>query len=230
MDNDVLYEYEAILMGRQKIFLLSFSDKTTDKVAAFRIVWRYAITRILGWTPEDALVNLDRDVMEKLKLDRTLKCIGLNIKGRLDIRSILAIVFPERIKDSLEERTREEYERVLKVGRWQLKNDPELNKFHKGFFTDDRAPEKAAVCLNYAVSLYLPELGTDERYRFFADSQKALDFISSVKLAPALHAMYREPLDFYHYSLPNQEKDYLLYYDLKVRNAANKIPDVPENT
>lgn len=223
MSNDVLYEYESILLGKQKIFLLSFDDQTPEKHAAFRAVWQYAIEKILKWTPEEALINMDKAIMEDLKLDRTLKCIGLNPSGRFDFRQVLSYVYPERIKDSLEIRTKEEMKRVLKLGEWKYMEDPELGKFHKGFFSGEDGIKKAAIALNLVTNLFLCDLDSKERYDFFADRKKAMRFISQAKLLPVMKGFYDDPLDFYHFSIPMDEKDQMVYYEDKIRSKAKKI-------
>lgn len=220
MASDVLYEYESILMGKQKIFLLSFSEQTPDKRKAFKEVWQYAIGKILRWTPEDALQNMDKTVMNKLKLDRTLKCIGVNANSRLDFREILSYVYPGRITNSMEERTREEFERVLKIGKWQYLDDPELSRFHKGFFSGEDGAERAAVCLNLAVDLYLGDMSMRDRYEFFADKDRSVPFITKLKLYPVMKNFYENPLDFYHYSIPIEQKDMMVYYEMRIREAA----------
>ncbi|MGN0241425.1 MAG: hypothetical protein ACI4CS_07040 [Candidatus Weimeria sp.] len=225
MDNDILYEYESILMGKQKIFLLSFSEHTPDKKKAFQVVWRYALEKILKWTPEDALVNIDRNIMNKLKLDRTLKCVGINTNGRLDFREILSYVYPERISNSIEEQTKNEVERVLKLGKWSYIKDPELGKFHKGFFSGEDGAKKAAVAINMVTEIYLSDLSPEDRYRFFADREKAEAFITEMKLAPVMKNFYEDPLDYYHYSLPIDRKDMMLYYEYRVHEAVKKAAE-----
>lgn len=224
MGNDTLYEYEQVLMGKQKIFLISFSERTPDRTKAFITVWRYAILDILKWTPEDALVNLNRELIEKLKLDRTLKCVGMNLKGKLDIREILSIVFPGQISNDIRDRTREEYERVLHIGRWRYKEDSEIGRFHKGYFSDENGSVRAAVCLNYAVSLYMGDRSINERYHIFADSKKANRFLEEAKLSAVMRCFYKTPLEFFHYSLPKDEKNTATFTDLVIRNAVRKMP------
>lgn len=217
MGNDVLYEYESILMGKQKIFLLSFAEQTLSNQEALRTVWRFAIEHILRWTPEDALINLNQDILKKLKLDRTLKCIGINPSGRYDFRQILSFVYPGRIIDSTEIRVKDEVFRVLKIGQWETIKDPERGRFHKGFFSGEDGLKKAGIALNIVTELYLSSLSEKDKYRFFFNEKKALSFIKEVKLLPVMKNFYEFPLDYYYYSLPTSEKNPLLYFEYKIR-------------
>lgn len=204
-DNLIIFEYEDVLMGKRRNFDVSFSGTLEDRRKSAGVIWRYAIEKLLGWTPEQALLYLNQDIIKQLKLNLTYCKIEYeySTKKFFDLRFILQYAFPGKIKYDLEENARSEYERVTKMGIWE--HDTEPYKFHKNYFTGTDGVKRAAVVLNYAISIDLADLDTYELYKFFANKRKATLWLTQKEIETNIKSLYSSPLEYLHYSLPPGE-------------------------
>lgn len=219
-DSAVIFEYENILMGKQKNFNCSFSGSVEKKRMAVGEIWRYAVLHILHWTPEMALKNMSVSLMNELLLDRTLSQIDSPFvrKKPIDFRYIFNIAFPKNIHFDVFNETLDSYTHVLHIEKYSHVKDDLPYHFPRNFFTDEQGAQRASICLNYAVNRFIGDLTYIERYELFADKSKAGKFLSRAMLSSVSRIMYDCPLDYYHYSLPEDERDYLLYYNLKLKD------------
>jgi len=204
-EKTIIFEYEDVLMGKRKNFEVAFTDSVEENRKTAGIIWRYAIEKLLRWTPEQALIYLTQDIVKSLKLNLTYCRIKYeySTKKFFDFRFILQYAFPGIIKYDLEENARSEYERVAKIGKWE--NDKETYKFHKNFFSGREGLKRAAVVLKYALSLDLAELSTYELYRFFGNKRKATLWLTKREIEINIKSLYKTPLEYLHYSLPRDE-------------------------
>ena len=207
----ILFEYEDVLMGKRKNFEVAFTNSVEENRKTAGIIWRYAIEKLLHWTPEQALIYLDQKIVNALKLNLTYCRIKYeySTKKFFDFRFILQYAFPEVIKYDLEENARSEYERVAKLGKWE--NDTEQYKFHKNYFSGPEGLKRASVVLNYAISIDLADLNTYELYKFFANKRKATLWLSKREIEVNVKSLYKTPLEYLHYSLPPGEADNIYF-------------------
>lgn len=207
----ILFEYEDVLMGKKKNFDVSFSKNAGDPEKVTGIIWRYAVEKLLGWTPEQALMYMNQKLIKALKLDLTYCRINYEYSTTkyFDLRYILQFAFPESIHYDLEADARREYERVAKLGRWE--HDTEPYKFHKNYFVGPDGVKRAAVVLNYAISLDLQDLDSFQLYRFFSKKGEATAWLIKKEIETNVKALYETPLEYLHYSLPPERKDNVLF-------------------
>lgn len=218
----ILFEYEEVLMGRSRNFEVSFRGTLEDRRKTAGVVWRYAIENLLGWTPEQALLYLNQDIIKMLKLDLTYVKIDYeySTKKFFDLRFILQYAYPGRIRYNLEDNARSEYERVNHMNEWE--NEKETYKFHKGYFSGPEGIERAAVVLNYAISIGLSELTTFELYRFFASKRKATLWLTDHEIETNVKSLYATPLEYLHYSLPPEESNEIFFLNEYFRQGVLK--------
>lgn len=214
-----IFEYEELLMGQRTRFEASFKGSPSENRKEVGHIWRYAIEELLGWTPEEALKNLDSDMVEALMLHLTFAGLDYEPKKTYisDYRFILQYAFPESIKYDFVAETISEYEHVAKLGIWQ--NDDSKYKYAKNFFSDNNGTSRANILLRHVVNLYLGDLSLKEKYIFFAeDYGKAERWIKKKCLgAPLITEMYSSPLEYFHRALPQSERSELLYNTCKLK-------------
>ena len=207
-----IYEYENILMKKTKSFKCSFEGSFQENCIEVGVIWRYAITRLLKWTPQQALKYLSADIVNMLRLDKTFPAINYNPKKDFaqDYRFVLQYAFPGEISFSKTDEAISEYEHIAKIGKWA--NDKEDYRCPKNFFRDNEGISRASILLNYVISLYLGDMSTDDLYDFFADTKSAKKWLKEKQLTIPLTVIYTNPLEYLHYSLPADLKDDLLFY------------------
>ena len=73
--SSVVYEYEQILLGKNKAFVNSFdNDLPNEKVIAY--LWQYVIEELLHWTPQQAVSYMTMETVHQLHLQNTIKKIS----------------------------------------------------------------------------------------------------------------------------------------------------------
>ena len=194
-----------------------------ERCVAAGNIWRYAITKILGWTPQQAVVYLTSDIVKTLQLDKTLPGID-KYPGRdyfQDYRFVLQYAFPGVIKYDLKDETIAEYEHAGKLGKWA--NDTSAHKIPKCFWLDADGIERSNILLRHVIALYLGgSMNRDELYEFFSNKRKAKAWLNSKKLNKVLEYIYPTPLAYFHDSLPYNEQDDVTYYNYVLKDLYNE--------
>ena len=219
-DTVALYEYENILIGKASAFRVAFRDTDIEKRRKTAgEIWRYAISDVLGWTPDMALLYLNQDLIKQIKLDLTYPKIDYSYSKKkfFDLRFILQYAYPGIIKYNLEEDAKAEFERVNRLGAFE--NYEKGQKFQKHFFSGLDGVKRAAVILNYAISLYLDDLTTQELYKFFQNTPKATSWLRKHKIDLVVKKLYPTPLDYLHNSLPSCEENNIYYINEYLNTA-----------
>lgn len=202
-----LFEYGEILMGKKSGFDVTFRGSLEDKRRTAGVIWRYAIEKILGWSPEQAAIYMNDELIKTLRLDTTFGYMdyGTNDNIYFDIRFVLQYAFPEKIKYSLEDDAKNEYERIMKLGKWE--NDTEKHQFHKNYFKGPDGERRAAVVLNCAINSFLPDVTNLELYEFFADRGSANVWLKKNEIESGKKNLYNTPLEYLHYALPPERSN-----------------------
>lgn len=209
----IIYEYEEILMGRKSTFSLSFSGTTDENTKSLIIIWQYAISNLLHWSVEDAIAFMNADIAKKLCLNKTFLYFKNINPRKIDFPSLLKQIYPNKARYSLVEETIDEYEHVLKRGKW--KDDNEVYKFPKKFFLDQNGVERSAILLNYAISYHLGTATTQELYDLFSNKKEANAWLIEQKLDKVSKLLYDSHLDYLHFSISEKMKSDFLYYSSK---------------
>lgn len=210
-----LYEYEEILSGQRKNFSVSFKGSVYDNQKEVGRIWRYAVSNLLKWTPQEAVVNMNKKLVKQLRLERTLVGIGLNPATDYisDYRCVLQYAFPEQIKYDFITETIDDFERFAKQGKYV--NDDTKKKLTKKFFTDNNGLKRAHLLLIHQIDTYLSDCSNEEIYELFAT--KGAEWLKKKHLEPVLKFIYNSPLDYLQNSLSTiQKQDNFLYYLWKI--------------
>lgn len=190
--SSVVYEYEQILLGKNKAFVNSFdNDLPNEKVIAY--LWRYVIEELLHWTPQQAVSYMTMETVHQLHLQNTIKKISTppGISNEKIPLYVLSLCYPKEVKYSIQKQVIDEYERVLASP---------TAKFAKNYFDDAQALQKAVYCMNYAITASLSDMTVNDLYIFFADEEKAREWLATFKLADLQLALFDSPLDLFHYT------------------------------
>lgn len=175
------------------------ASKENDALA----VVRYAITNILGWTPQEAFVFFNKEVMQKLKLDQACKYIQFprDLSPNSDYWWIIYKAFPTQV-------SYEPYQRVLNMYKRILKG--EIKHFPRNVFDGTEGAEYLNSLLHYFISENIPANTVEDLYDAFGHSANIVKELKKAKLFYAYKNKFYSPLDWLHSSLEDESNS--LYY------------------
>lgn len=93
-----------------------------------------------------------------------------------------------------------------------LSND--ANHFANGFFSGEEGQKRAQVCLRHCLQMLGPFENTHQVYDLFAASSAAT-MLQHYKIKSAYKALYELPIDYLHFSLPENKRDESYYQKLR---------------
>ena len=206
-----IYEYERILLGQQEKYWATFQHEvgSVANKREFGIIWRYAITKILGWTPQEAVKYLNTDIVKRLKLNTTFYAINFNTKHHFigDFKMAIQLAFPEEKIYDFKAETIAEYKKVAKKDEW--KDDPTPNRYNKKFFLDFEGFERARVILNWLIKKYCSDMSPVELYDMFYDKAKASQFCTLHHLETPAELLYSKDMFEFFHDAYDYSSDYL---------------------
>lgn len=223
-EKTIIFEYQEILLKHQSDFKVSFKCTEIEKYKVAGIIWRYAITELLEWTADEAVINLTPDLVSQLCLDKTYLYIGFKEEAKnmdFDYKQVLQYAFPKKIKFNVYQQTIETYQKVMHLGQWQ--NDTNIYQYPKKFFLDSHGTKRAAIALNYAITCFLPDLTVPQLYDFFSNRTLASKWLREKKLIINVQKLYLSPLDYFHFSIPSDMRDQFEYNNAVYRNQYEKL-------
>lgn len=218
-----IYEYEGLILGKDSRFKSSFGKDINANKVEFGYIWRYAITHLLHWTPAIAEKYMTAEIMYALKLDTTLEKIGLKPQNIIDFRMVLQYAFPDDIHYSLKEEIIKEYKRSAKLDEFSSIPDDIEYRIPKNFYVEDKGITRANVLLNYVIDQYLSDLSIEELYSMFAEPRNINKWLRNKKLLVPMKTIYGNAIEYLHHALPENKKDYLLYYNYIIEQQCKSI-------
>ena len=198
--DSLIIEYERVLAGINKRLNNHYlQGNKYFKENNAKTCIRYAFKNILGLTGAEALLAVNDKLLRDLHLLSFVRLI--DFPYGLDKKSYFVLIF----KAFPEEFNNKKEQFVLYIYKNIIKGDMHI-PVH--FFDGEDGRENAAICLNYCLSFTAMDI--KEQYEFFA-TKEGVKFLRENKLIKPLSGLYRTPLDFFHYSLPYDKRDPLLY-------------------
>ena len=175
---DTLFmEYEYTLIGRaDNIKPYNFygaASVAANQRRALSCV-KYAIERVLQWTPEEAVQKFDRYMIQVMKLDKIVDHIKYpdEIEDG-DPRYILSLIYPEKVKIKENDLVINTFKRVITTG----------CQFPREYFSGLEGFHRYCICLKYLLYQYHPVSSTPEIYEFLDSAAgKALLFDLRLKI------------------------------------------------
>lgn len=218
-----LRNYEDFLVGKKKLVLKApaYIDSKTayekgtvedidrerdirnSKEADALAMVRYAITSILGWTPEEAFYYLDETVMTSLKLDYVAKYIDFPkfINPKKDFWWVVYKAFPTQVKYNPNQLILDMYKKVLKR---------EIKYFPKMVFEGGEGIERLHLVLHYYIASNVPANSIEDLYSAFGKRTEMIKRLKDGQLYYAYKNKFATPLDWLHDSL-GEDGDNLQY-------------------
>ena len=206
------YLYDQVLIGRKQTCGKELFESTMnnqkeynpiDEQRALKIL-RYAFEYYLGWTPEQIRANIDEEILKKMKLDGIVRQriqFPMELDPMQNLQYLVHRMYPERYTYNARQAIEEYYDRVL---------SGDVKRFKKGFFTSKDGTERAQICFRRMLQMIGPFEKVEQIYDLFA-STEGNRVLAKYKLHSAGRDLYPFPIDFLHYSLPEQERNELYY-------------------
>ena len=181
----------------------SAASKEADALA----VIRYAVTSILGWTPQDAMEHITPEIVNKLKLDQVIKYISFppDVDKKNDFSWVVYKAFPHETKYDMAKQTIRVYNQVL---------SGEIPQFPRYMFRGEHGTEKLSIMLCTYISRNIPASSLDDLYKSFADSAEGTRILRKAALHNAYKEFYSSPLLYLHDALGSGGDPFLFNYYL----------------
>lgn len=204
MDKKELYvEYEKLLLGKKRNLPGSFwNQNPTVSYQNALIIIRYAVEKLLCWTPLDVANALTLEMMHKMKLHVLLKYLDIPAvyESGFDAHYIAHILYPREIPYNHAQATLEIYQRVI---------SDEARAYPKRFFHDEEGIQRARICLSYVLRNKLFFSSIEDMYERFASSEGQQILIQFHLTAAAI--LFETPIDYLHQSLSETQRNDFLY-------------------
>lgn len=218
-----IYAYERLLMGQNEKSL-SHTLNTLNSMKDIRInvghIWRYAVTDILHWTPQQALMYLDDQLVEMLCLNKTFSPLRISSRKEdhmPDYAFILQYAFPDEIHWNDNIWALDVFKKCAHIEEYQ--NSTKKYEYPKGFWNDSR---RGFYIFCYVIDTYLSEMNIHELYDFFAKNRQGTIFLRKYALSSPMRVS-GGPLQFLHdtlYEYGQADENY--YNEVLERIAAEK--------
>lgn len=200
----ILNEYEEVLIGNRKKIsshYFAFDKKGNERVAVGVI--RYAVEKLLGWSPENAVQLLNQNYIHFMKLDQMIKYIAFpSDVSKEDTDYILYLLYPKLINYDIQKYT-------LRVYKDVLNND---GRYPKDYMYGYLGMLRAKICLQYSIKNNCIFKSADELYKFFA-SRDCIKYLKKHKLYQLYVNFYETPLEYMHDSMPTSVRDNFLLHN-----------------
>ena len=213
----IVIEYEQTLMGNKLKVSPSFFKGAPELAHENALqLFRYAFCELLNWEPEEIQRNVTREILKKLKLDVIYDkyiIYPIELDKDDDIHYLAYLMFPNKIYYPTKDLALAVLKRVDEKGK----------KFPKFYFSSEGGMERACFSLLYMINSHMWNRSIEEYYSFFADKQEAEKFLKKHHLLIAYNSHFGSALDYFHYSLSNEQQDEFYYYFHKFNEYWDKL-------
>lgn len=176
---------------------------------------RYAVTDILGWTPEEALYGMNEEIMKQLRLDKIITYVQYprDINKNKDYAWMIHRAFPKETSYCPKDQVLEMYKRL---------QNSNIDRFPKRVFVGNNGIEKLSVLLNDYISKNIPAFTISELYEYFSKFGEANKALRKAKLYYAYKDFYNTPLEYLHEAL-GENSDNFLYHHYQYLNTLTEM-------
>ena len=219
-ETTAVLDYEEFLRtgaADKKISLVYF--RGTDQLNHERAVHilRYVFVEILHWRPEDVLNKASKKMITDLQL--TIPYSKLiyppEMSKKRDYYYMAKLLFPNEIHS---------FKPIdIIIHLYQQVLSKKVN-FPTDYFSGNARNGKyrASVCLRFMLSHEMKFRSVEEMYEFFADQKTAMKYLQEIKLKKPCELFFDSALDYMDYSIPREQSDSLLYFNLKFHQVFDK--------
>ena len=138
---------------------------------------RYAIEKILEWTPDEAVLKFDSYIIRIMRLDKLLSYINFPVEVPFgNPRYILSLLYPGKVRLNRERLVEETFEAVLESARKKkelkgTEDEERLKQFPREYFSGTEGFRRFCSCIKYILENYKPMSSVEEIYSFFSSPQ-----------------------------------------------------------
>lgn len=172
------------------------------------ILFQFFFEKIMEWTPQDALNNLNEDAIQRAMLTNAYAAIVKEKKiyippfKKSDYFYLVKLCYPNEIHFGKQELAILRFKSVIEAGK----------SFPKGYFEEADGADNARIILQYALATSdIRFKNIEDLYAYFATSKTANSFLAKNKLTNACNNNFATPLEYMHLSLAPQQRDHFLY-------------------
>lgn len=209
-EQDLIYSYEQILLGKKKIFSSNCFERNNEGVKISPInqrnalyIIRYAFEKILNWKPEDVYNLTTKQLLTDLHIIPLLDYIRFPVEldKNEDFFYLACLLYPNKFRCN---------KKMLCIYTYKKMIDGLIEKLPKNFFINNEGEFRSLLCLQYIINEYLNFDNIKDYYAFFA-STKANPFLREYRLMSACELHFENPLQYAHHSLPESQRNTFLY-------------------
>lgn len=220
---ELIYEYEQILLGKKKnfssiLFNNSQFSNPCDKTTVIKkrkdtesnqknalIIFKYAIEKLLCWTPKEVETYLTYDILEKLKLCPLLQYLYFppELSKTKDVNYIAHLVYPNIIHVDEKKLCIQAFRKILL--------SPKSKDFPKDYFLNAEGFIRASICLQYIINNYIMPSNIQQLYSVFSIKDDVDEILDHYKLLQPCYTLFDNPIDYLHYSLPETQRSSFWY-------------------
>ena len=202
--DSIFIDYDNCLVGRKPIEQDTFYSSQPGGMNERRAVAciKYALEKILCWSPDESVKRFDRYTVSLMKLDKLVQFIDYPVEVTSgDTKYILSLIYPDKVRMTKESMTKDVYAEVLKK---------EGRQFPREYFSGSKGFFRFCSCLKYLIENYHPVSSTDELYSFMA-GRKGSSFLTRYRLKVPAEQFSISLLDVVKY-ITRDDPDCELYY------------------
>lgn len=182
-------EKEAMFRQRVKNRKMSEAAKEQDALC----IVRYIVTKILGWSPQDALDHMTPELAKKVSLDMLMRYVSFPPHiPKDDMRWVIHKAFPAETRYNETEQLYEVYRRVL---------SGQQQRFPKNLFDGEDGLYRLGLVLKTYISQNIPANSVRELYERFHEPAAGWKILTQAKLFHVTRQPYDTPLDALHDAL-----------------------------
>ncbi len=207
-NRNLLYEYSQILAKQKAKFSKAYLSKQDEVNELYAYdVFKMAIEVFLHWSPEQALVRLNAEVVKKMRLDLVMPYMKLppEVEFNDDYTWILHKLYPERIHYDEAEHVIKIYDKII---------SGEKYKWPKWYFSEAEGHERACICLRHMIDYNMHYESEEDLYRQFVNGE-GTKLMNKLGLKTVIQNEFRDPITFLHEAMfKNTGNDTLYHYYL----------------
>ena len=138
---------------------------------------RYALEKILEWTPDESVLKFDDYIIRIMKLERIITYIDFPVEVPYGSpRYILSLLYPDKIHLDQEKLAIEIFQSVLDSARKKAESGQDgkkerLKQFPREYFSGTEGFKRFCICIKYIIENYKPQSSVEDIYAYF-DSPK----------------------------------------------------------
>lgn len=184
-------DIEKEALHRQRVEKRKMSEAAKEQDALS--VVRYVVTKILGWSAQDAMEHMTPDLVRATHIDMLMKYILFPpYIPKDDFRWVIHKAFYTQTQYNEDEQLYEIYRRVL---------SGELQRFPKNLFDGEDGLYRLGLLLKMYISQNIPVNSVRDLYDMFHDPTAGWKILTKAKLFNVTRPLYDTPLDALHDAL-----------------------------